>query len=810
MRMLQGRKYTTWNPFLSRCFFLLLHSSISSNKPYKMKIIAGGSGYKFRNICISSKVLVLTILFLADSACVTGFARATALSAQSKIQSRARQQAQQQEQQQQQAQQQLLQLSKPSQQWLDQKYSMFIHFGLYSVYGGVYDAQPVTDGYSEQIQSFAGIFSDWYAATASRFNPVNWDPDAVVALARKAGMRSIVITAKHHDGFCMYHSRHTDFNIVEATPYGRDLIKELAEACARGGLGFGVYFSLIDWHFPQAYPISSHNADPLTPEHYRFNLAQVEELMTRYGTISEIWFDMGSLTPEQSRGLYELVNRLQPGCMISGRLGNDAGDFCVMSDNECPGYHLDVPWQTAASVFEETWGYRSWQERGALQPKVDEKIESLVRVIGRGGNYLLNIGPRGDGSIVEFEQELLEAVGDWVKVNAGAVYGTRANPLGQTFPWGEVTAGEDTLYLFVKREYAGKQINLPFVEGIVKSVNVLSSGRKVKFSTAGSEEKRPAGRVSRSVSITVPEEFSSCCEVLRVTFRNGYEVIPYSVVKENVLTAQNAMPRYGYSSLNYYAGYKSLIAYHWAFTSDKKEITPEILFTENEKGKTLCLEIDGTRQLVTLDSPLCRTETPETNSVAWGNLYQKNGRGVFGFLEEEKVTGIGDGAESGAGSRAEPTGIDPWQGWERVPAFAYGTKHSLSIGQRRSVVFLQEIASEREHTVAVEIGSGNAVYVLLNGQYITAHFSPERLGYQTEIVLLPLQKGNNQLVIKYYNGYENELHYSLTPLKEWKIYFQKLPRVTVAPGRVHSFSVREDNTASRVAPIRMNNIKITL
>ncbi|MFA5444924.1 MAG: alpha-L-fucosidase [Bacteroidales bacterium] len=689
---------------------------------------------------------------------------------------------------------------KPSQQWLDQKYSMFIHFGLYSVYGGVYNGEPVTRGYSEQIQSFAGIFSDWYAQTADRFNPVKWDPDAVVALAKRAGMKSIVFTAKHHDGFCMYHSQHTVFNIVDATPYGRDLMQELAEACKRGGIGFGVYFSLIDWHFPQAYPISSHNADPLTPEHYRFNMDQVEELMTRYGPISEIWFDMGSLTPQQSRGLYDLVNRLQPHCMVSGRLGNDFGDFCVMTDNECPDYHLDVPWQTPASAFKETWGYRSWQERGALQPKVDEKIESLVRVIGRGGNYLLNIGPGGDGSIVEFEQALLESVGEWVKTNSPAIYGTRGNPFRQTFPWGEITAKEDTLYLFVKREYAGQQITLPFVEGEVEWESVLSSGKELTVWTAGEEAGlQSAGEGNSGLNIRVPEQFSSCYEVLKVTFKNGYEVIPYRIVNDGVLTVRNAMPRYGYSSLNYYAGYKKLTASQWAFTTEKSEITPEIHFTESEKGTTLCIEIDGNRQQVTLDSPHYKTETPDSTSITWGKIYRKPGRGVFGFLEEEVGVQAQDQAETGAmlkiRAEADPailTGlIDPRQGWEHIPGFAYGTKHSLPLGQRKSVVFLQEIVTVREQYAAVEIGSGNAVYILLNGQYLKAHFSPERVNFQKEIVLLPLQKGNNQLVIKYYNGFEKELHYSITPLKEWKVYYQMLSSVELSAEGVHIFLVQK-------------------
>lgn len=259
---------------------------------------------------------------------------------------------------------------KPDSKWLDQKFSMFIHWGIYSELGGVWEGKPITQGYSEQIQSQAGIFGDWYAAVADRFYPVCWNADSIVTLARRAGMKSIVFTSKHHDGFCMYHSRYTDYNIVDATPFKRDVMKELAEACGKQGMRFGVYFSLIDWHFPQAYPISSHNADPLTPEHYIYNLKQVEEIMTGYGDISEIWFDMGSLTLEQSRGLYHLVDSLQPSCMISGRLGNDCSDFSVLGDNEYPDDKIGVPWQTAAS-FSMRHGdivpgrkEERWQKRG--------------------------------------------------------------------------------------------------------------------------------------------------------------------------------------------------------------------------------------------------------------------------------------------------------------------------------------------------------------------------------------------------------------------------------------------------------------
>ena len=210
---------------------------------------------------------------------------------------------------------------------------MFIHFGLYSHLGGVWNGEPVRWGYSEQIQSFAGIFSDWYARTAYEFAPVNFDAQQIAKLAKEAGMRSIVFTSKHHDGFCMYDTQTTGYNSMDMLAQGRDFVKELSEACAKEGLNFGLYFSLIDWNYPHAYPISSHNADFVTKEHHEFSKAQVRELLTSYGRISELWFDMGSLEPWQSKELYELVKSLQPDCMVSGRLGNDYYDFAVMADN---------------------------------------------------------------------------------------------------------------------------------------------------------------------------------------------------------------------------------------------------------------------------------------------------------------------------------------------------------------------------------------------------------------------------------------------------------------------------------------------
>ena len=675
--------------------------------------------------------------------------------------------------------------NKPTQKWVDQKFSMFIHFGLYSVYGGVYEGKPVERGYSEQIQSFAGIFSDWYAATANEFNPVKWNADSIVLLAKDAGMRSIVFTSKHHDGFCMYHSQYTAFNIVDATPYGKDLMKELSDACRRGGIEFAVYYSLIDWHYPQAYPISSHNADPITLQHFEFNMNQVREIMTNYGDISEIWFDMGSLTPNQSKQLYELVNELQPNCMISGRLGNDYVDFSVMADNEYPDYKLGVPWQTAASFFDETWGYRSLQKRGTLEEKVQEKIKSLIKVISRGGNYLLNIGPKGDGSVVEFESSALKQIGKWVKLNREAIYGTTANPFHGVFSWGDITTKDNALYLFIEDMPSSKEILLSGFDGKVSEVKVLANNLTLNFS-----------ETSEGIKIYFPTIVEDVIPVFKVSFQDSFSIKPHNIVQSGLLTTQNAFHTYGHSSQDYYGGYKSLIGYDWSFHSNKKKVNPIIYFTENEKDKLVSIRIDEVEQQVLLSGKNLKTEYLPKSIVKWKDLYCKKGKGVFGYVEEENERIITDDEMDSE--------------WTLVKNFAYGEKQVMNISPRGSILFLQEIESSNEQTIAVEIGSGNAVYMLLNGDYLTAHFSPERKEWQSEIVLLPLKKGKNQFVIKYFNRFEKNLNYSIQPLDSWKVFSLELQPTILNDDKIHKVSLELTHPDSKVTPLRLNNLKINV
>lgn len=331
-------------------------------------------------------------------------------------------------------------------QWQRLGYGIFVHWGLYSELGGVWNGQPVKKGYSEQIQSWAKIPHDDYARVAQRFAAERFDADAICGLAKDAGARYIVVTGKHHDGFAMFDTASTDFDIVDRTPFGRDPLRLLSDACRKLGLGFGVYFSLVDWHAGHAFDPDNGNPIPASME--PLIEQQLRELMTRYGPIAEVWFDMATPTPEQSRRFAGIVRKLQPQAAINGRIWNNVGDFVTLGDNESPPPSMLPPFQTPASIYHATWGYRSWQAREDRDGKIRELVRGLVDVRAAGGNYLLNIGPKGDGGIVPFEAEVLHGIGDWLRRHPHALLDAEPSGLPSQ-SWGTSTRDGNALFLFV-------------------------------------------------------------------------------------------------------------------------------------------------------------------------------------------------------------------------------------------------------------------------------------------------------------------------------------------------------------------------
>ena len=331
-------------------------------------------------------------------------------------------------------------------QFRSHPFGMFIHFGLYSAYGGVYKGQPVKTTYMEQIMGRAHIPRDEFMATAASFDLAKFDAEAICRLAQEAGMTQIVITTKHHDGFCMFRTKQTPRNIVRMGPTHRDPIAELAAACAKHKLALGLYYSIIDWSEGSGFDWNNDN--PVTDELIAYDCAQLKELLTQYGPVSQLWFDMGHPTPAQSRRLAETVWRHQPACAVNGRVWNEQGDFITLGDNQISKGVVREPCQSPASIEHQTWGYCSWLPHPMEAKKKGlEKAGELSRVVSHGGCYLLNIGPKGSGEVDAYERETLQAVGAWMKVNGEAVTGARAVDFFAPLPWGAATAKGNHLYL---------------------------------------------------------------------------------------------------------------------------------------------------------------------------------------------------------------------------------------------------------------------------------------------------------------------------------------------------------------------------
>ena len=647
--------------------------------------------------------------------------------------------------------------------WHQNKYSMFIHFGLYSVYGGVYNGKPVTFGYSEQIQSFAGIFSDWYGDTALEFDPVKFNADEIVALAKEAGMRSIVITTKHHDGFCMFKTATTSYNSVDATPSKRDYVKELSDACRRGGINFAIYYSLIDWNYPHAYPISSHNCDFITPQHHEFSKAQVTELLTNYGPIAELWFDMGSNRPEQSQELYELVHKLQPNCMVSGRLGNGWYDFAVMADNKYPEGALQAPWQSAASMFDETWSYRSWQKRGDKHEKAMEKLRSLINVVSHGGNFLLNIGPRGDGSVVEFESEVLKEIGAWLKENGEAIYATEASPFREDFAWGKSTRKGNKLYLILSGEYPANgaiELNMPGYKLQESKGNLTSANMK------GSK-----------VMITLPENAynDQTIQVVELTFDR--EVLPQA--NANVARTSN----YSYDCFDYYSNYRSTVSYEWALPK-KKTTKVELTYTAEELGDEITLN----GQLVKLEGGKAITLKVDPKTQ-WGKRY------VCGpeFNLFDRASTIE--------ASLEKTPLRTKGGaWKEVSE----EKITLPVNLIEDYYMMQTVESPKAQDILVDVAAGNAIELFVNGVSVMKHLNPYRCTYREEKVLVHLEKGTNVIVLRAYNRFEKETSLLLRPSAEQVIYKQNV--VLDAPA--DRVMVRRTGLATQHADTELHNLVV--
>ncbi|MBW4889407.1 alpha-L-fucosidase [Mucilaginibacter sp. HMF5004] len=333
--------------------------------------------------------------------------------------------------------------------WTEARFGMFIHWGIYSVPAGIYEGKEIP-GIGEWIMNKGKIPMAVYQKYAAQFNPVKFNANKVVALAKAAGMKYIVITSKHHDGFAMFKSDASNFNIVDATPFKRDVILEMAAACKKQGIKFGLYYSQAqDWNHPggaanggQWDPAQKGSMDEYID---KVAVPQMKEILTKYGPISVLWFDTPTdMTPERAARVHETL-KLQPNIIINNRLGGGFG-----GDLETPEQFIPATgypgrnWESCMTI-NDTWGYKI-NDKNFKSTKV--LVQNLIDIASKGGNYLLNVGPTAEGLIPEEEVTRLKEVGSWMNKNGESIYGTTHSPFSY-LGWGRATQKGQTIYLHV-------------------------------------------------------------------------------------------------------------------------------------------------------------------------------------------------------------------------------------------------------------------------------------------------------------------------------------------------------------------------
>jgi len=403
--------------------------------------------------------------------------------------------------------------------WQEMRFGLFIHWGPVSLKG---TEIGWSRGVQVPVQEYDGLYK--------RFNPEKFDAGQWVGLAKAAGMKYIVLTSKHHDGFSLWDSRYSEYTIM-STPLGRDLLKELAEECRRQGIMFCTYYSIIDWYHPDYVPRGKGDKRPPDDADYEryvtFMKNQVRELISKYGPLGVMWFDgewESTWTHAHGRDLYAFVRGLQPDILVNNRVDKGrkgmqgmfksdefAGDFAT-PEQRVGNFETRVPWESCITLCRQ-WAWKPGDEMKSLQ----QCIRTLVTVVGGDGNLLLNVGPMPDGRIEPRQADRLREIGRWLKDNGQSIYGTRGGPLKPN-SWFASTHKGNRIYLHIL-DWPGEKIVLPSLGRRVVESSLLAGG-KVEL------QQTPDG-----ISIMVPKEQRQALDTIVVLVLDGPagEIAPLSV-----------------------------------------------------------------------------------------------------------------------------------------------------------------------------------------------------------------------------------------------------------------------------------------
>lgn len=352
--------------------------------------------------------------------------------------------------------------------WRDASFGMFIHWGAYANIGGERNGE-ICKGGAEWAMDKLNYTVEDYEKVVAEFNPVQFNADDWVKMAKNAGMKYIVLTSKHHDGFCLWDSKISDYDVMDASPFKRDIVKELEEACKKEGIRFCLYHSIMDWHHPkaQSYLYPNYNAgqkdqsvnNPDFPIYYENYLKpQVKELLTNYD-LGVMWFDgewMADYTTEMGKDMYSMIRDVRPNIIVNNRVdkgrngmegmdkeGEYAGDFGT-PEQEIPDTGISSDWESCMTM-NGSWGYKPSDNKWKSS---EDLIQKLIDIVSKGGNFLLNIGPDGQGMFPYQSVERLAAMGQWTKANGESIYGAKASPYEKP-EWGRYTSKDGVIYAHI-------------------------------------------------------------------------------------------------------------------------------------------------------------------------------------------------------------------------------------------------------------------------------------------------------------------------------------------------------------------------
>lgn len=590
------------------------------------------------------------------------------------------------------------------------------------------------------------------------FNYEKFNADSIVKLAVESGMRTVIVPAKI--GNIYFFNTATDGNPL----HDRDIIKELSEACSKMNIQLGLYLSISDKH--------DNNISKGLNENIR---KQITELLTGYGKISEIDFDMEVRSPAESQELYTLVHSLQPDCMVSSNAGNGQYDFCTILKYHFQKGFLECNWRYDSSLSFPTASI----EIDNAQSDAKKVIQKMTDAVSYGGGFTFNLHLDNNSGINPYDKDILYYIGLWMNKNGNAIYKTQRSPFKENFDWGTVTRNGNTLYFILSGKYP-------------------KDGR-IKLYMPEYELEKADGKLATCIQknglidIAIPASAykGKTINVLTLKFKQNVGDRQPEAIRAITLKQNNAIPLYSITGFDFSSTYRSTVKYSWYFEQIMlKQL--EIIYTEQEKGKTLEIELDGKKYNVTLNSGKPSTLS-SANGTKWGKQYICGPDNNMFHSSQTIDTDMEN----------PPVKNSVWKETKIG-------KQTFAAKANDTYYIIQCIESPRKQNIMVDAGAGNGIEIFVNGKSIMKHLNPFRCEFRTEKVLIPLQKGSNQIVMKVYNRFEKNISYILRPSEDRTIYKQELTLQETNTGKNHKLTVRQSDMPSPHSDTELSNLRIRL